>query len=213
MSQTIRKTALEFTNSGPKSPVPGNFYLGMTENFPTTAQAVGRSEIDWGCAFEEHRRWLETVVRHRLGEPAAIEDVLQEVGLAAVRAPNRPTDTEKVAPWLYRVAVRQCLFYRRTAGRRRRFENQLSAEWPGQQEVVVTPVDWVLADERLAMIRESLHRLPELDREILLLKYTENWTYQDLARHLGVTTNAVEHRLIKARQRLRQLLVTSGVTA
>ncbi len=189
----------------------GNHHTGMSQHLPTAALKAGRLEIDWGAAFEQHSRWLRTVIRHRLGEPAAVEDVLQEVGVAAARATTRPTDPEAVAPWLYRVAVRQCLFYRRTRGRRRKFENRLTQEWEGLHESPPEPLDWLLEDERLTALRGALSRLAELDREVLLLKYTEDWTYRELAEHLGVSPHVIEHRLIKAKQRLRKLLNAAGV--
>ena len=42
---------------------------------------------------------------------------------------------------------------------------------------------------------------------MLLLKYTENWSYRELALHLGVSLSAVESRLYRARERLRHELV------
>ena len=50
----------------------------------------------------------------RLGEPQAIDEVMQDVSLAAVRQQAPLNDPEKVAPWLYRLAVRQTLLYRRS---------------------------------------------------------------------------------------------------
>ncbi len=73
------------------------------------------------------------------------------------------------------------------------------------------PLDWLLDRERFAALREALNDLSELDREVLLLKYTEGWTYKDLAKHLGVSTHAIEHRLIKSKQRLRRQLNAVGV--
>jgi len=40
----------------------------------------------------------------------------------------------------------------------------------------------------------------------LLLKYTENWSYRQLADHLGLSASAVEARLHRARQKLRRQL-------
>ncbi|MCA9088638.1 MAG: sigma-70 family RNA polymerase sigma factor [Planctomycetaceae bacterium] len=185
----------------------------MTDMQPTTATDAGRSKVDWEAALLKHGPWLRTVIRHRLGEAAPVEDVLQEVGLAATKSNNLPTDPERMAPWLYRVAVRQCLFYRRTRGRRRRFENELIQTGPVNQEPDSTPLDWLLESERLNSVRDALAQLPELDREILILKYTENWTYRDLAKRLGVTEHVIEHRLLKVRQRMRRMLTSAGVEA
>ena len=49
------------------------------------------------------------------------------------------------------------------------------------------------------------------DAEILLLKYTEDWSYRQLASRLGITKVAVEARLHRARQRFRAELTNLAV--
>lgn len=56
------------------------------------------------------------------------------------------------------------------------------------------------------MVRQAMSRLPRRDAEILMLKYTEDWSYRDLAQHLGISESAVEARLHRARGRLRDEL-------
>jgi RNA polymerase sigma-70 factor (ECF subfamily) len=41
---------------------------------------------------------------------------------------------------------------------------------------------------------------------MLLLKYTEDWSYRDISQHLGLSTSAVEARLHRARQKMRREL-------
>jgi RNA polymerase sigma-70 factor (ECF subfamily) len=48
---------------------------------------------------------------------------------------------------------------------------------------------------------------------MLLLKYTEDWSYQQIADHLGMTHDAVESRLHRARAKLRSELAAVQVTA
>jgi RNA polymerase sigma factor (sigma-70 family) len=68
------------------------------------------------------------------------------------------------------------------------------------------PLEWLLAEERRDQIRAAMKRLPARDAEILMLKYTQDWSYHALAEHLGVSHSAVETRLHRARQRLRDEL-------
>jgi RNA polymerase sigma factor (sigma-70 family) len=49
-------------------------------------------------------------------------------------------------------------------------------------------------------------QLDELDRQVLMLKYVEGWTYRQLAEMLGVTEDTIEYRLLRARKRLKSLL-------
>jgi RNA polymerase sigma factor (sigma-70 family) len=48
--------------------------------------------------------------------------------------------------------------------------------------------------------------MPKRDAELLLLKYTEDWSYRQLADHLGISTSAVEARLHRAREKMRRQL-------
>jgi RNA polymerase sigma-70 factor (ECF subfamily) len=73
------------------------------------------------------------------------------------------------------------------------------------------PLGWLVAEERRGLIRAALDRMPKRDAEILLLKYTEDWSYRDLAHHLGITESAVQARLHRARKRMRSELAALDV--
>jgi len=174
--------------------------------------------VDWHAALQAYDRWLRTVVLARVGQQgavdrSAIDEVMQEVALAAVRQQAPLADANKVAPWLYRLAITQALLYRRRLGRGRK----LSARYAERQSELRIesrePLDWLLADERRELVRDALTNLSRRDAEILLLKYTQGWSYAQLAQHLGISHSAVEARLHRARQRMRQLLAECQVVA
>ena len=58
------------------------------------------------------------------------------------------------------------------------------------------------------LLRRAIARLSPRDAEMLVLKYTENWSYAHLAQHRGASESAVESRLHRARARLRRELAT-----
>ena len=124
------------------------------------------------------------------------------------------TDPAKVAPWLYRLAVRQSLLYRRKQGRGRKLIDRYAqrcrpSEADNRQ---ADPLDWLLSEERRTQVRAAVSRIPKRDAEILMLKYTEDWSYRALAEHLGVSESAVETRLHRARGRLRTELAALNLT-
>jgi RNA polymerase sigma factor (sigma-70 family) len=170
--------------------------------------------IDWSAALAAHGRWLRTVVIARLGEPQAADEVMQDLSLAVIKQSAPLADVTKLAPWLYRLAVRQALLYRRTRGRQRKLAGSYADRVvrPGEYEARSgEPLAWLLADERRVLVRQAIARLSPRDAEILLLKYTEDWSYHDLADHLGVSHSAVEARLHRARARLRRELAAFEV--
>lgn len=171
------------------------------------------SQIDWPEALREHDEWLRGIVFARVGHREAVDEVMQEVALAAVQQAAPISDASKVAPWLYRVAVRQSLLFHRRRGRRRSLEQRYAAQVATPRATVTNqdPLDWLLRSERSEIVRQSLASLAERDAEILVLKYGEGLSYQQIATHLGVSQSAVETRLHRARKRLREQLVKSEV--
>lgn len=181
---------------------------------PNTEQhGENGTPIDWAAVLDEHRGWLQTVVRSRLIEPDAVDDVMQEVAVAAIRQRSPIEDPRKVAPWLYRVAVRQVQLYRRKKGRTRklvgRYRERLGPADAKPQ--APDPLAWLISEERRELLRRALNNLPRRDAEILMLKYSEDWRYRQLAGHLGISLSAVEARLHRARHRLRSELISMEI--
>ena len=178
----------------------------------STADGKGRTDGavprmgNLSVMMRAHEPWLRRVLFNRLGDREIVDDVLQEVGLALSRTDLRPDDESKIAPWLYRVAVRQAYLARRKLGRLRRLMNSAADLSQAGKAEEVSPLEWLLGEERREAVRRAIQGLSELDREILILKYGESWTYKQLAERLGVSVHTVEHRLIKAKKNLRSLL-------
>lgn len=159
--------------------------------------------IDWTNALQQHRPWLMKVLKCRVGDAHVAEDLLQNIALAVVKQSAKPDDPTKVAPWLYRLAVRQTINHHRKSHRRML---PLAAPDDQSERSSSNPLEWILAQEKQGEVREALHQLKPQDQEILTLKYTENWSYKELAERMGVKVNTVEYRLMKARKKLRTLL-------
>jgi RNA polymerase sigma-70 factor (ECF subfamily) len=65
-------------------------------------------------------------------------------------------------------------------------------------------------EEQQALVRTALDRLPERDREILVLRYLEQLSTAEAAAVLGVSEGAVRVRLLRALRRLRDTLKALG---
>ena len=167
--------------------------------------------IDWPTQLHQHRRWLMSVLRSRINNPHVVEDLYQEVSLAVLRQASRPTDPDKIAPWLYRLAVRHVINFHRKTGRQKRLQENLENLSVVEQASTPDALDWLVQTEQQAMVARAVKMLRAQDREILTLKYTENWTYKQLAEHLGASTNTIEYRLIRARKQLRKFLCELNV--
>lgn len=167
--------------------------------------------VDWGACLATHETWLRKIIYARTGEAQAVEEVFQEVALAALEQKSPLADPAKAAPWLHRLAVVHSARYRRGRGRHRKAVCRAVELHHLGNGYADDALSWLVAKEREQRTRLALRRLAGRDAEILLLKYGERWTYREIAERLGISEKAVDSRLVRARARLRHELLTLGI--
>lgn len=131
---------------------------------------------------------------------------MQEVAVAAVRCDVDFREPECGKHWLYRVAVRQVMLFRRNQARDRRKLENFQRDVPEVDSPCC--VQWICDGETSGQVREAMSRLKPSDQEVLAMKYGEDFSCKEIARLMGVTETTIQSRLLRARKRLRQLLVS-----
>lgn len=185
----------------------------MHSDTPPSANGCQPRLVDWERELSVHAVWLRKVIFARTGELQAVDDVFQQVALAAVEQHAPLADPTKAAAWLHRLAVIKSARYRRQQGRSRRaiqglVERAAHVSWNGDGRGLL---GWLLLKERHELVALALRQLAGRDAEILMLKYGENWSYRQIANRLGISEKAVDRRLDRARQQLREQLSALGM--
>jgi RNA polymerase sigma-70 factor (ECF subfamily) len=173
--------------------------------------APGRPTLDWQRLLADHEGWVRRVILARTGDGQAVDEVWQQVALAAIEQRWPLDDPAKAGPWLHRLAVVASARFVRQLGRKRRALQRLAEAVPAHTGSV-DPLDWLMRAERVELTRRAMLELDGRDAEVLLLKYGERWSYRQIAQHLGITDKAVDCRLLRARERLRLALAAYGIT-
>ena len=163
--------------------------------------------IDWGAELDANVGWLQRIVYARVGDYHAVEDVIQELGVAATSWPKTLCGPAAVNRWLYAAAVKQALMFCRSRIRDRKREKKLAIEIESQSRNVVDPMRMLIASENVEWMRMALKRLPARQREVLLLKHFESWSCQQIADKFGIAVSTVQRHLLNARKRLRKELM------
>lgn len=165
----------------------------------------------WPSVMQAHRGWLTSVIYARLRDGHAVDEVLQETALAASQQKQIASDSEGVCKWLYRVAIRQAMLYRRKQFRAERRVQEVGERSLGnykQQTEFNDPLQTLVAMENRHLVRAAMNQLDTKDCEILMLKYCDGWSCQEMASRLEVSLSAVKSRLLRARRSLRDKLLT-----
>lgn len=156
--------------------------------------------------FRQHESWLRTALHSRLGSQDEVDEVMQEVALAAAHQAAKNQQVDRVGAWLYRVALRQVMLFRRKAGRRRKLIQSAQHQLNVNGSPSTCPLQFLLSQERQQIVQQAIGKMCELDRQLLMLKYVEGMSYGQIADRLGVTASAVQSRLHRARALMRHRL-------
>jgi len=163
-------------------------------------QAGDLSALDELVAAHQDR--VARLAERLLGSPGPVDDVVQEVFLAVLRGTKGFRGQCEFTTWLTAIAVNKC----RTYGRWRRRWSQLFRYFRPADAI---PAAGEGPAEDYARVHDAVRRLPPKHREPIVLHYFEEMPIAEVAQSLGLSVNAVQMRLSRARQHLKRIL-TAG---
>lgn len=150
---------------------------------------------------DRHLRPVLACAWRILGDRAEAEDVAQDTFVRLLRkAPDWQPDGPALRSWLLRVATNLCLDRRRARAR--------IAPMPDDIERFVDRENPQIDDD-LAIrqaVRRAVEDLPDRQRAALVLVHFQGLSGREAANALGVSAEAVESLLARARRRLRTVL-------
>jgi RNA polymerase sigma-70 factor (ECF subfamily) len=172
------------------------------------------------AAFEElvkkHQQRLVQILTHLVSDRARAEELAQDVFLRVYRARENYTPTAKFSTWLYTITHNVASNARRKQSRRK--EVNLGSTTPSGSNVV-RPLDSMAKDKSALMparvadhnelsevLHESIGALPERQRMAMLLSRFEEMSYDEIAKTMKLTPQAVKSLLSRARENLRIIL-------
>lgn len=151
---------------------------------------------DFRFLVQRYQRVLFTFLVYRLGGDRSLaEDAAQESLLRAFSALRKLQKPESFHAWLLGIAGRVAHEFRRSAGRH---AGAGMGSEPAAGEPAGTGEEYRL--------EEALATLPEMHRRMILLRYYEGLSCQEMAERLGMPLGTVTKTLSRAYSQLRQIL-------
>jgi RNA polymerase sigma-70 factor (ECF subfamily) len=160
----------------------------------------------FAALFSLYRTRIYNYVARIVGNPEDAKDVTQEVFIKAFR--KIPADGAGLAlkPWLYRVATTTCIDHLRARRRRGEPSAITSEELPALGD----PYE---QGETNFLVQETLDRLSDRHRLVLLLKDVHGLRHEEIAAIMGVSRGATETLLFRARATFRRTFLDPGGVA
>ncbi|WP_336744793.1 RNA polymerase sigma factor [Paenibacillus sp. y28] len=129
------------------------------------------------------------------------QDLTQETFIKAYRKLASHETTKSFSAWLYQIAVNVLKDFWRSKYRR-----EWLLELPSHVVTLSGPEDAILQEEHQTELQALIRRLPDNYRISLLLRYTNDLSYDEISSLLNVPRNKIQNDLYRAKKRLKQML-------
>ena len=162
-----------------------------------------------GRLIEQFERTVYAICLSRLGNANEASELTQEVFLQVLRRIDQIREPDRFAGWLRQMAVRMAINRATRRPLLPSVEDEI-LEGAVESDDFDSPLETLIAQERVEAVRDALAQLKPLDRETLVDFYFHGLSLIEMADRLEVPIGTVKRRLHVARSRLRVLLVGDG---
>lgn len=171
-------------------------------------------------SFEElvrrYQRPISGYVYRMVGDYEAALDLTQEIFIKVYGSLARYRSEFKFSTWIYKIAHNSAVDHlRRNVGR----ERSLSTGVDGDQYELpiesgsLSPEQESERRERRLEIEAVVRSLPNAYRELIVLRHSQDLTYEEIVEVTGLPLGTVKNRLFRAREMMRQQFIGRGITS
>lgn len=155
---------------------------------------------------ETYRVPLLVTLLKLVGDRAEAEDLFQETFLRAIRAQAKYDVSQSFRAWLFRVAINLT----RDRIRRKKLPQSptvtADGRLPEPRGGAATMLEAARENDRKEMMRVAINALPPAFKEVVVLRYYEGFTQNEISQVLGIPPGTVKSRLFHGIQKMRKSL-------
>jgi RNA polymerase sigma-70 factor, ECF subfamily len=167
-------------------------------------QAQAGDKQAFSRLVEAYQRPVYNLTYRMLGNPQEAEDAAQETFLRAYARLRQYDGSHKFSTWILSIANHHCI-----DRLRKRRGTQVSIDdnpvLQNLEEDSPQPEDSMLDQEQSVELQSLINRLEPEYRTPLILRYWEDYSYEQIAETMNLTVAAVKSRLFRARKQVADL--------
>ena len=165
--------------------------------------AAQRDRLAFAPLYERYAERLFRYVCARTGSASIAEDIVADAMLTAMnRLAQFDPDRGSFASWLFTIATNEIVDQRRRSIRHRQTIERAHQPPPPADDALTT----LLRNQAARRIHEAPNRLPDNDRDLVLLRYWAELTSTEIGRVVGISPGNVRVRLKRILGKLAQIL-------
>jgi len=164
------------------------------------AEAKAGNKEAFSELVEKYQKPVFSVCYRMLGTPTAAEDAAQEAFIRAYQALDRYDPERSFATWILSIASNYSIDQLRKKKVTILSMDSDKHAWLAPPDPGPSPEKVALVKEKNALVQAILADLAETDRAAVVLQYWHDYSYEEIAETLDLSSSAVKSRLFRARK-------------
>jgi len=179
------------------------------------ATAVSGVEGSFEELVRRYQRPISAYVYRMVGNYESALDLTQEIFIKVYSSLRRYRSEFKFSTWIYKIAHNAAIDHlRRTATREQSLvmgpeDDQFDLPVESKR---LSPEQESERKERRGEIESVVRALPSNYRELIILRHSQDLSYEEIVEVTGLPLGTVKNRLFRAREMMRQQFVEKGIT-
>ena len=189
--------------------------FSATSDRELVAIAVNGSDGSFEELVRRYQRPIAAYVYRMVGNYESALDLTQEIFIKVYNSLNRYRAEFKFSTWIYKIAHNAAVDHLRRSSTR---EQSLVAGTESDSFELpiesghLTPEQESERKERRGEIESVVRALPANYRELIILRHSQDLSYEEIVEVTGLPLGTVKNRLFRAREMMRQQFVDKGIT-
>ena len=160
--------------------------------------------------FDRYKKPVLNYALRVTGNRADAEDVTSDVMMTIIVKKETYQPIAKFSTWLFTIARNSCI--NKLRRRKNIFSMWVQNNESGEFEALDVPdlenlPDHLVKEKEMTLqVRKAIEKLPDTQREALVLREYQNFSYEEISQILGCSLENVKILIFRARERLRQEL-------
>lgn len=159
---------------------------------------------------EKYKKSIFNICYHYLGNYHDADDASQEVFVKVFKSINSFRFASSFSTYITRIAINTCNDYFKKNKKKEKNINIDDESVPYISDIKNAPEEDYELKERQKIVRTAISRLNKRHRQMIILRDLNGYSYEEIAKTLGISQGTVKSRISRARLALKEIILKDG---
>ncbi len=168
------------------------------------SKAKEGDKLAFEALYNEYKNKVYFFALRYVKSTGIAEDMTSETFVTALESISALRQNESFVGWLYTICYNKCIHYIKEESKAERLDDDNALDTSEINDAVMLPDDYAVNEQTKAKLREMIDSLDTKSRSAIIMYYYDELSIREIAKAQGISENAADLRLFRARKKLKK---------